>query len=354
MLLPAPRAWPHTGEGAGCAPRPRTVLQDGFSLRAIDLLAPDEVAGGVSEIDETGLSVEVQCSGVHEVLDGDHVLIRHLGPHVHPADDAGTPLPVHQEQLVLGLCREKGAAPSPPARPGRAGASSQGGRNQKPLLALGPACPLPSPLSSPKQHRAAACPPLPLPSRLSGAGQDSLLQDFPSLPRLNPERHRQVRVLWLFPSRQISEQPPGLPNWSGSQAWLLTTWRESSGWGQGCIYHLWRPSKEHKDSLVLVWWLWAWGAPSQPGAEHGTGQRWEGACPRIWIREEQKAAPRVPAHCCNCWATLPLCCPCKQRALQLHGLLVGHVPVGPQGQGQHAPGPEPPKARPFPVQKSPD
>lgn len=205
-----------------------------------------------------------------------------------------------------------------------------------------------------KRHRAAACPPLPLPSRLSGAGQDSLLQDFPSLPRLNPERHRQVRVLWLFPSRQISEQPPGLPNWSGSQAWLLTTWRESSGWGQGCIYHLWRPSKEHKDSLVLVWWLWAWGAPSQPGAEHGTGQRWEGACPRIWIREEQKAAPRVPAHCCNCWATLPLCCPCKQRALQLHGLLVGHVPVGPQGQGQHAPGPEPPKARPFPVQKSPD
>lgn len=136
--LPEPGHTPVRAQA--CAPRPRTVLQDGFSLRAIDLLAPDEVAGGVSEIDETRLSVEVQCSGVHEVLDGDHVLIRHLGPHVHPADDAGTPLPVHQEQLVLGLCREKGAAPSPPARPGRAGASSQGGRNQKPLLALGPAC----------------------------------------------------------------------------------------------------------------------------------------------------------------------------------------------------------------------
>lgn len=51
---------------------------------------------------------------------------------------------------------------------------------------------------------------------------DLLLQDLPSLPRLNPERQRQVRVLWPFPSRQISEQPPAFPNWSNSQAWLRT------------------------------------------------------------------------------------------------------------------------------------
>lgn len=65
----------------------------------------------------------------------------------------------------------------------------------------------------------AVCPP----------GQRSLLQDFPSLPKLNPERQRHVRLLWLFPSRQISEQPPGLPNWSGSQAWLLTAETDSGG-----------------------------------------------------------------------------------------------------------------------------
>lgn len=50
----------------------------------------------------------------------------------------------------------------------------------------------------------------------------SLLQDLPSLPRLNPERQRQVRVLWPFPSRQMSEQPPAFPNWSTSHAWLRT------------------------------------------------------------------------------------------------------------------------------------
>lgn len=50
----------------------------------------------------------------------------------------------------------------------------------------------------------------------------SLLHDFPSLPRLKPERQRQVRALWLLASRQMSEQPPGFPYWSFSQAWLLT------------------------------------------------------------------------------------------------------------------------------------
>ena len=55
------------------------------------------------------------------------------------------------------------------------------------------------------------------------SGRYSLLQDLPSLPRLKPERQRQVRVLWLFPSRQMSEQPPAFLNWSRAQAWLRTT-----------------------------------------------------------------------------------------------------------------------------------
>lgn len=57
----------------------------------------------------------------------------------------------------------------------------------------------------------------------------SLLHDFPSLPRLKPERQRQVRALWLLASRQMSEQPPGFPYWSFSQAWLLTR----AGWRAG-------------------------------------------------------------------------------------------------------------------------
>lgn len=56
----------------------------------------------------------------------------------------------------------------------------------------------------------------------------SLLHDFPSLPRLKPERQRQVRALWLLASRQMSEQPPGFPYWSFSQAWLLTGGRLES------------------------------------------------------------------------------------------------------------------------------
>lgn len=55
-----------------------------------------------------------------------------------------------------------------------------------------------------------------------------LLHDLPSLPRLNPERQRQVRVLWLFPSKQMSEQPPAFPNWSTSHAWLRTEDQEET------------------------------------------------------------------------------------------------------------------------------
>lgn len=172
--------------GTHQAPRPRTVLQDGFPLCAIDLLAPNEVAGGVSKVDEAGLGMEIQSPGVHEVLDGNHVLIWHLGTHVHPTDDAGTPLPVHQEQLVLRLWGETGTA----VATSRARAVPWGlapAENTEPISS-------PSPPTFPQE------------------GRHSLLQDFPSLPRLKPERQRHVRLLWLFPSRQMSEQPPGFPN----------------------------------------------------------------------------------------------------------------------------------------------
>lgn len=80
-----------------------TVLQDGLPLSAIDLLAANEVAGGVSKVDEASLSVEVQGSGVHEVLNGDHVFIWDLGPHIHAPDNAWPALAVDKEQLVFWL-----------------------------------------------------------------------------------------------------------------------------------------------------------------------------------------------------------------------------------------------------------
>lgn len=86
-----------------CPTTSRTVLQDGLALSAIDLLAPDKVAGGVGEVDEAILTMEVQGPGVHEVLNGDHMLIGYLGTHVHAPDDAWPALPVDQEQLVLWL-----------------------------------------------------------------------------------------------------------------------------------------------------------------------------------------------------------------------------------------------------------
>lgn len=55
-------------------------------------------------------------------------------------------------------------------------------------------------------------------ARLPNPPGYSLLQDFPSLPRLKPDRHLQVLALWLLASRQMSEQPPGFPYWSFSQA----------------------------------------------------------------------------------------------------------------------------------------
>lgn len=69
----------------------------------------------------------------------------------------------------------------------------------------------------------------PSPHCMHAPQHHSLLHDFPSLPRLKPERQRQVRALWLLASRQMSEQPPGFPYWSSSQAWLLTADR----WGAG-------------------------------------------------------------------------------------------------------------------------
>lgn len=73
-----------------------------------------------------------------------------------------------------------------------------------------------------------ACTPHRTPAGTHDLPRHSLLQDFPSLPRLKPERQRQVRALWLLASKQMSEQPPGFPYWSFSQAWLLTRGRVES------------------------------------------------------------------------------------------------------------------------------
>lgn len=78
-----------------------TILHYDVSLSAINFLAADDVAGGISEIDEFGLSVEVQGSWVIQVLDGDDVLIIHLCMHVHTTDDTRPAFTVHQEKLML-------------------------------------------------------------------------------------------------------------------------------------------------------------------------------------------------------------------------------------------------------------
>ena len=77
-------------------------LQDGVPITAVYLLSPDDVAGGVGVVDELAGGVVVQGAGVHQVLDGDHVLVGHLGVHVHAPDDARPAFTVHQEQLVFG------------------------------------------------------------------------------------------------------------------------------------------------------------------------------------------------------------------------------------------------------------
>lgn len=78
-----------------------TFLQNGVSFCAIDLLSANNVAGGVRKVDEFAGGVEIESSRVHEVLDGNHVLIGHFGIHVHAPDDPRTALAIHQKQLVV-------------------------------------------------------------------------------------------------------------------------------------------------------------------------------------------------------------------------------------------------------------
>lgn len=99
------KSFPTTGFEAECSATPLTVLQYGVSLRAIDLLAANNVAGGVGKVDELAGGVEIQSSGVHQVLDGNHVLVRHLGVHVHAPDDSRAAFTVDQEELVVWFCR---------------------------------------------------------------------------------------------------------------------------------------------------------------------------------------------------------------------------------------------------------
>lgn len=51
--------------------------------------------------------MKVQSSGVHQILYGDHVLIWHLGIHIHPSDDPGATFTIEQEELVLRFCSKK-------------------------------------------------------------------------------------------------------------------------------------------------------------------------------------------------------------------------------------------------------
>lgn len=74
-----------------------TFFKDDVSFRAIDLLSANQVAGGISEVDEVALRMEIQSSRVHQVLDGDHVFILNFRVYVHTADNARTTLPIHQE-----------------------------------------------------------------------------------------------------------------------------------------------------------------------------------------------------------------------------------------------------------------
>lgn len=85
-----------------------TFLQNSIPLCPINLLSANDVAGGVGEVNEFACGVKVQSSGVHQILDGDHVLVRHLGVHVHAPDDAWAAFTVDQEELVLGFCSKTG------------------------------------------------------------------------------------------------------------------------------------------------------------------------------------------------------------------------------------------------------
>lgn len=78
-----------------------TILHYDVSLSAINFLAADDVAGGISKIDEFSLSVEVQCSWVIQVLNGDDVLVINPSVHVHTPDDTRPAFTVHQEELML-------------------------------------------------------------------------------------------------------------------------------------------------------------------------------------------------------------------------------------------------------------
>lgn len=80
------------------------VLQDGLPLGAIDLLAANEVAGGVGKVDETGLAWKSRARGFMEFSMGIICFpLGNLGPYVHAPDDARPALAIHKEQLVFWL-----------------------------------------------------------------------------------------------------------------------------------------------------------------------------------------------------------------------------------------------------------
>lgn len=67
----------------------------------------NDVAGGISKVNELALGMKVQSSGVHQILDGDHILIWHLGIHVHTPDYPWATFAIDQEELMLWFCSKK-------------------------------------------------------------------------------------------------------------------------------------------------------------------------------------------------------------------------------------------------------
>ncbi len=72
-----------------------TFFKNDVSFRAVNLLSANQIAGGISEVDEVTLCMEVQSSRVHQVLDGDHVFILNFRVDVHTTDNAWTTLAIH-------------------------------------------------------------------------------------------------------------------------------------------------------------------------------------------------------------------------------------------------------------------
>lgn len=84
-----------------------TVFKYCLSAASIYFLPPDQETCGVSKVNVSQFGVVVYGSGVDQVLDGLHVLVAGLDIHIKAPNDARTPLPVEQEEIILGLYKTR-------------------------------------------------------------------------------------------------------------------------------------------------------------------------------------------------------------------------------------------------------